>query len=155
MDQLFALVPERKVNNGQPSLHASLLAAAAIQDGDHVVHVGAGTGYYTAIMASLAGATGRVTAVEFDSGLAARARGNLASRSNVSVYEANGAAMSFDTADVIYVNAGVTHPAETWLDALSPGGRLIIPLTTEVRSGVYFRLQRRERRISRLAGCYR
>ena len=159
VDQLFGLVPERGVNNGQPSLHAALLAAAAIQDGEHVVHVGAGTGYYTAIMASLAGATGRVTAVEFDSGLAARARSNLASRSNVSVYEENGATLAFDTADVIYVNAGVTHPAPTWLDGLSPGGRLIIPLTTDyssravqpgfnaakaVRSGVYFRLQRRD-----------
>jgi protein-L-isoaspartate(D-aspartate) O-methyltransferase len=159
VDQLFGLVPERKVNNGQPSLHAALLAAAAIQDGDHVVHVGAGTGYYTAIMASLAGTTGQVTAVEFDPGLAARARENLATRANVRVLEGNGATLSFDTADVIYVNAGVTHPAATWLDGLSPDGRLIIPLTTDynfravqpgfnaakaMRSGVYFRLQRRD-----------
>ena len=144
VDQLFGLVPERKVNNGQPSLHAALLAAAAIQEGDHVVHVGAGSGYYTAIMSSLAGTAGRVTAVEFDPGLAARARSNLASRSNVTVYEDNGATMSFGTADVIYVNAGVTHPPATWLDGLSPGGRLIIPLTIAMRSGVYFRLQRRD-----------
>jgi protein-L-isoaspartate(D-aspartate) O-methyltransferase len=43
------------------SYHARLLVAAAIQEGEHVVHVGAGTGYYTAIMAHLAGTTGRVT----------------------------------------------------------------------------------------------
>jgi len=159
VDQLFGLVPERKVNNGQPSLHAALLAAAAIQDGDHVVHVGTGTGYYTAIMASLAGATGRVTAIEFDPGLAARARENFATRSNVSVLEGNGATLTFDQADVIYVNAGVTHPIASWLDGLSVGGRLIIPLTTDynsralqpgidvakvMRSGVFFRLQRRD-----------
>ena len=159
VDQLFGLVPERKVNNGQPSLHAALLAAAAIQDGDHVVHVGTGTGYYTAIMASLAGATGRVTAIEFDPGLAARARENFATRSNVSVLEGNGATLTFDQADVIYVNAGVTHPLASWLDGLSVGGRLIIPLTTDynsralqpgidvakvMRSGVFFRLQRRD-----------
>ncbi len=158
-DQLVGLVPERKVNNGQPSLHALLLAAAAIRDGDHVIHVGAGTGYYSAIMASLAGASGRVTAVEFDPGLAARARENLGTRANVTVLEGNGATVTFDTADVIYVNAGVTHPEARWLDGLSVGGRLIIPLTTDyyfriaergfypvkaARSGVYFRLERRE-----------
>jgi protein-L-isoaspartate(D-aspartate) O-methyltransferase len=27
------------------------------------------------------------------------------------------------------VNAGVTHPQESWLDALVPGGRLLLPLT--------------------------
>jgi protein-L-isoaspartate(D-aspartate) O-methyltransferase len=159
VDQLVGLVPERQVNNGQPSLHAALLAAAGIQEGDHVVHVGAGTGYYTAIMSCLAGATGRVTAVEFDPGLAARARENLATRSNVAVLVGNGAAMTFDKADVIYVNAGVTHPAESWLDGLSAGGRLILPLTTDnnarafepvfdplkaLRSGAYFRLQHRD-----------
>jgi protein-L-isoaspartate(D-aspartate) O-methyltransferase len=100
-----------------------------------------------------------VTAIECDPGLAARARENLATRSNVSVLEGNGATVTFDQADVIYVNAGVTHPAARWLDALSVGGRLIIPLTTDynaralqpgidvtkaMRSGVFFRLQRRD-----------
>src|SRR5215469_4153459 len=40
-----AILPERHLNNGQPSLHALLLAHAGIREGDHVVHVGAGTGY--------------------------------------------------------------------------------------------------------------
>jgi len=31
--------------------------------------------------------------------------------------------------DAILVNAGVTHPLETWLDALAPGGRLMVPIT--------------------------
>jgi hypothetical protein len=29
----------------------------------------------------------------------------------------------------IYVNAGASHPADAWLDALNPGGRLLFPLT--------------------------
>jgi protein-L-isoaspartate(D-aspartate) O-methyltransferase len=72
--------------------------------------------------------------------------------------EGNGATMSFDSADVIYVNAGVTHPVDTWLDSLADGGRLIIPLTSNLnfqpgkagvfdpmkalRSGAYFLIQR-------------
>jgi protein-L-isoaspartate(D-aspartate) O-methyltransferase len=47
-DCLVGIVPEKNVNNGQPSLHACLLAAAGPNEGDHVVHIGTGTGYYTA-----------------------------------------------------------------------------------------------------------
>jgi protein-L-isoaspartate O-methyltransferase len=36
-----------------------------------------------------------------------------------------------DTADVIYVNGGCTQPAESWLDRLSDGGRLILPPTSD------------------------
>ncbi len=159
VNQVVGIIPERGINNGQPSLHAILLAAADIKEGQHVVHVGAGTGYYTAIMAVLAGPTGRVTAIEYDTGLAARARTNLSGYTTVSVLEGNGATTRIDAADVIYVNAGVTHPADTWLDGLSDGGRLILPLTTDANirplspghfeplkmmlSGAFFRIQRR------------
>jgi protein-L-isoaspartate(D-aspartate) O-methyltransferase len=64
-DVLIGIVPERSLNNGMPSYHALLSASAAIQSGEHVVHVGAGTGYYTAIMTHLARSVGRVTAIEF------------------------------------------------------------------------------------------
>ena len=76
-DDLVALVPERRVNNGQPSLHAHLIHRALPTVGEHVVHVGTGTGYYTAILAHLVGPSGRVTGIEYDGSLAARARANL------------------------------------------------------------------------------
>ncbi|MCI0363090.1 MAG: hypothetical protein L0219_04365 [Phycisphaerales bacterium] len=44
-DALFALVPEKSINNGSPSLYARLLAALDTKPGDHVLHIGAGTGY--------------------------------------------------------------------------------------------------------------
>src|ERR1700738_1748604 len=62
----------------QPSLHAALIAAPAPQPGEHVLHIGVGVGYYTAILAELVGATGRVTAIEYDAELAARATANFA-----------------------------------------------------------------------------
>lgn len=130
-DRVVGLIPERGINNGQPSLHAMLLGAAGIREGEHVVHVGAGTGYYSAIMAFLAGSTGTVTAVECNPHLAARARSCLAGISNARLIEGNGASVHFNTADVIYVNAGVTHPADAWLDNLAEGGRLLLPLSTD------------------------
>jgi protein-L-isoaspartate(D-aspartate) O-methyltransferase len=114
-----------------------------------VVHVGAGTGYYTAIMAHLVGPSGKVTAIEYEPSLAAWASENLASLDNVTVVEGDGATIDFGPADVIYVNAGATPPAERWLDGLKDGGRLILPLTrvkqTEgnVRHGRVFRIERR------------
>jgi protein-L-isoaspartate(D-aspartate) O-methyltransferase len=130
-NNLVGISPERHINNGEPSLHALLLARAAPQPGDHVVHVGAGTGYYSALMAHLAGPTGRVTAIEFEPDLAARARENFARAANVTIVEGDGTIAPFDPADVIYVNAGATRPADTWLDRLKDGGRLILPLTTD------------------------
>jgi len=48
-------LPERNLNNGQPYLHAQLIASASPQSGEHVVHIGAGVGYYTAILRHLVG----------------------------------------------------------------------------------------------------
>jgi len=130
-DDLIGIVPERGINNGQPSLHAVLLSHSQIKDGEHVVHIGAGTGYYTAIIAHLVGPSGRVTAIEVDPELARQAHANLSPRRNVRVIEANGGDADFGTADVIYVSAGVTHPVQAWLDGLVEAGRLILPLTTD------------------------
>lgn len=136
-DVLVGLKPERQLNNGQPSGHALWIASAAPQPGEHIVHVGAGTGYYSAILAELAGKGGAVTAIEIDGELAARARENLRAWPTVTVVEGDGAAPLFAPADVIYVNAGATHPAPAWLDGLKPGGRLVLPLTA-ISAGMAF-----------------
>ena len=81
------------------------LIAAAPQPGEHVVHVGAGVGYYTAILAELVGATGRVTAIEFDGELAARATANFVQTPHVRAVHVDGRRVMFEPADVIYVNA--------------------------------------------------
>lgn len=127
--------PERRINNGQPSFHARLIAKARPAYGEHVVHIGAGVGYYTAILADLVGDAGRVTAIEYDSDLVQRSRKNLSRISTVTVVHGNGAEVDFGRADVIYVNAGVTRPENSWLDALSEGGRMILPLTSSLGFG--------------------
>jgi protein-L-isoaspartate(D-aspartate) O-methyltransferase len=148
-DVLIGIVPERGLNNGMPSYHAPLIARAALQEGDYVVHIGAGTGYYTAIMAHLVGLSGKVMAIECDPRLAARATDNFASSNNVGIVEGDGATVDFGRADVIYVNAGATHPVNRWLDGLADGGRLILPLTRlkrtdgNVRHGRVFLIERR------------
>jgi protein-L-isoaspartate(D-aspartate) O-methyltransferase len=127
-DVLFALARDRGVNNGSPSLHARLLGALAAKPGERVAHVGAGTGYYTAILAELVGPAGHVLAIELDGHLAARAEAALADRPNVTVVTGDGADWPQQAADGIYVNFSVPRPAEAWIDNLRPGGRLVLPL---------------------------
>jgi protein-L-isoaspartate(D-aspartate) O-methyltransferase len=76
-DVVIALQPGRGVNNGSPSLHAKMLHDLAVEPGQHVAHIGAGAGYYTALLAELVGPRGRVSAFEFDADLVARAHANL------------------------------------------------------------------------------
>jgi protein-L-isoaspartate(D-aspartate) O-methyltransferase len=153
-DDLVGILPERHLNNGQPSLHAHLIHQASPAAGEHVVHIGTGTGYYTAILAHLVGPSGRVTGIEYEPELAARAKTNFAAYPNVNIVEGDGALVSFDEADVIYVNAGCTRPAESWLDRLAEGGRLILPMTSDqgfgakslermASAGAVFRIERR------------
>ncbi len=129
-NDLVGIDPLRNLNNGQPSLHALLINKAGPQRGEHAVHIGAGVGYYSAILAETVGLTGKVTAIEFDPQLAARARENLHAFEQVTLLQGDGAEIDFEPADVIYVNAGVTHPVPRWIDRLRDGGRIILPLTT-------------------------
>ncbi len=130
-DDLIGILPDRHLNNGQPSLHARLMSSLGVQPGEHVVHVAAGVGYFSALLAHLVGVAGRVTAIEFEPELALRAAVNMAHLPQARVLQGDGATVPFDPADVIYVNAGVTRPADAWLDRLRDGGRLLLMLTTE------------------------
>lgn len=126
---IFAIDVARRLHNGQPSLLARLIDESGAAPGHHVVHVGCGTGYYSAVLAELVGEAGRVTAIELDEDLALRARENLADWPHVEVKQADGTLFDPGAANAVLVNAGATHPAPVWLDRLLPGASLILPLT--------------------------
>ncbi len=125
-DKLVALDRPRGINNGQPSLHALCIAALRLTKQDHVLHIGAGSGYYTAILTELAGS---VEAYEIEPALAAAASGNLTPWPSVTVHAESATGRTLPSADAIYVSAGASHPDPHWLDALREGGRLLFPLT--------------------------
>jgi protein-L-isoaspartate(D-aspartate) O-methyltransferase len=142
-DILIGLAPERGINNGEPSLHARCLGAANPKAGEVVVHVGAGTGYYTAILAHLIGPSGHVHAYEIEPDIAAQATENLAHLTTVTVHSLSGLQASLPYAALIYVSAGTTHVPAAWLDALALGGRLVLPVTPNERVGCMLLLTRR------------
>lgn len=143
-DELIALDPAQHINNGQPSLHAEWIGAVAPCPGETVVQVGAGGGYYTAILARLVEPGGRVHAFEIDGPLAKLATGNLAGYPNVSVIHGDATAAPIPDCDVIYVAAAVTEPPRSWLQALRPGGRLIMPWTPACNGAITTILTRRD-----------
>jgi protein-L-isoaspartate(D-aspartate) O-methyltransferase len=143
-DVVVAIDAKRGINNGQPSLHAQSIDALGLKTGDTVVQIGAGAGYYTAILACLVGPEGRVFAYEIEPDIAERARMNLAGYAQVEV-RARPGIEDLPEADAIYVNAAATHPLSAWLDALKVGGRLVFPLQTANSTGAMLLVTRPER----------
>jgi protein-L-isoaspartate(D-aspartate) O-methyltransferase len=128
----IAIDPARQLFNGAPSLVTMCIDALALAPGARVVHVGCGTGYYSALMARAVGPQGSVLAFEIDEPLATIARTNLREMSWTEVRHGNGTDVDSSSFDAILVNAGMTHPHESWLNALRPSGRLLVPLTFTV-----------------------
>ncbi len=148
-DVAVLLDPSRSLTNANPGTLAPWLDALNLSKGKSVFHLGCGTGYYTAVIAEAVGPTGQVTAVEIDSTLAAQASAGLARYLNVEVIEGDGGVAATGVRDAILINAGVTHPNETWLENLRPSGNLVLPLTIEVGiphvgKGMVLHVSRRE-----------
>jgi protein-L-isoaspartate(D-aspartate) O-methyltransferase len=128
----IAIDAERRLFNGQPSTLAAWCDALRIAPGARVLHVGAGLGYYTAILAYAAGAAGSVVAYEVDDALAGQAARNLAPYPHVHVRCGDASAIDDGPFDAILVNAGVTHPLDVWLDRLGAAGRMVLPVTVPI-----------------------
>lgn len=131
-DVAVYLDSSKSLTNGNPTTLAPWLDALDLAAGKSAFHLGCGTGYYTAIIAEVVGPRGQVTAVEIDTALAARARDNLARYAHVRIVEGDGGRVSTGARDAILINAGVTHPTDQWLESMTMGGRLVVPITMEV-----------------------
>ena len=129
---VIGIEPERQLFNGAPGVIAPCMDALECRAGLRVLHVGCGLGYYTAVLAQIVGARGRVVAIEVDARLVGRARDNLEPWSHVEVRHGDGTDLGGELFDAILVNAGTTHPHEAWLNAMAPGARMVVPLTATI-----------------------
>ena len=146
-DVVVAIDPIRGLHNGQPQYLARWMDRLGLNIGMEVVHVGCGTGYYTAILAEIVGPTGHIVAFEVDPDLAERARANLNAYSQVDVVSTSATDLVVDGADAIFVNCGVTMPPLRWLLSLRQNARIVLPITASpddsgVGTGAMFRFVR-------------
>ena len=128
-DVSVAVDASRDLYNGAPGQVATWLDALAIAVGSRVLHIGCGTGYYSALMAELTGPSGHVVAIDADAVLTSRAREHLAPWSWVDVQHGDGRTALPTNVDVVLVHAGASHLLDEWLDAIRDDGRLLVPLT--------------------------
>jgi protein-L-isoaspartate(D-aspartate) O-methyltransferase len=138
----MGLAAERGIPTGLPSLHARCMAACALRLGENVIQVGAGSGYFTAVLAELVGERGSVVAFEIDNALAKAAERNLKGWRQVRVEASSGVSGISGSADVVYVNAGVQQLPGAWFEALALGGRLLVPITPGAEEGGIFLVRR-------------
>jgi protein-L-isoaspartate(D-aspartate) O-methyltransferase len=114
----------------QPLMVAIIVEALELDEGDRVLDVGTGSGYQAAVIARCGG---RVVSIERIPRLAAAARSRLRRLDfDVHVVVGDGTArLPFrGPFDAIGVAAASPWPPPTsLLDALAPGGRLVIPVT--------------------------
>lgn len=136
-----ALDPNRGLNNGNPARVGRVIEATEIKPGDRVLHVGAGAGYYSAVIAELVGPEGAVIAAEIDQLLFAEAQRNLMPWNNVQVV-GDALALDLPSLDVVFSSAGIADLPLLWLLALKPGGRMLLPLTGSGQGGFIFYLRR-------------
>ena len=135
----------------QPGMIAQMLELLDPLPGNDVLEVGTGSGYNAALLAELVGPEGRVTTIELDADLAARARETLTELgyANVSVVAADGSSYSLEGArfDRLAVTARTEDIANAWWDALSDGGRMVVPLRLPSAGEYAVGFERRGRRL--------
>jgi len=117
----------------QPYIVAMMAEAAEVRPGDHVLEIGAGSGYAAAVLSRIAG---RVFAIERLDALASAAADRLArlGYDNVVVRAGDGTRGWPDAApfDAILVAAGGPAVPQALKDQLEVGGRLVIPIGRDV-----------------------
>jgi len=145
---LVALDESTGLNTGEPLLWAAYFDRLGIHSGDCVLQIGAGSGYFTAILAEIVGRKGKVLGLEVEPRLAAEAAGNLALWSQASVRQVEGIVPVDGKWDVIIAFAGATAPPDVWIDALADNGRALIPMTGPERWGFMLRVDRRGARFA-------
>jgi protein-L-isoaspartate(D-aspartate) O-methyltransferase len=119
----------------QPYIVAVMIAAARVRPGDRVLEIGTGSGYGAAVLSKIAG---EVYTVERIEGLADSARDRLAALGydNVHVRCGDGTLGWAEHApyDAIIVTAGGPTVPRALMEQLKPGGRLVMPLGSELRA---------------------
>jgi protein-L-isoaspartate(D-aspartate) O-methyltransferase len=117
------------LNNGIPSTQADWINAVHLQKNEKILHIGCGSGYYTAILCELVGKNGEVTFYDQDAELGELAVNNLRNIPQANFSINPDILFCTKTFDVIYINSGSPCIHQHWLNSLNENGRLLVSLT--------------------------
>jgi protein-L-isoaspartate(D-aspartate) O-methyltransferase len=117
-----------------PWTQAMMLGQLQVAPGQRVLEIGSG-GYNAALLQELVGPDGSVTTIDIDQEIADRARACLARAGyhGVRVVCADGefGAAEYGPFDRIIVTVGAWDIPPAWVEQLTEGGRLVVPLRTK------------------------
>ncbi|MBU1039356.1 protein-L-isoaspartate(D-aspartate) O-methyltransferase [Patescibacteria group bacterium] len=116
----------------QPSVVAFMLDLLAVKKGMKILEVGSGSGFVTALLATLVGPQGKIISLEIISTLVEQAKQNLSfyNYANVNLLAADGSGGYKKEApyDRIILSAAAQELKEELLEQLSDTGRLVAPV---------------------------
>jgi protein-L-isoaspartate(D-aspartate) O-methyltransferase len=124
-------------SSSQPGIMAEMLGELRLEPGQRVLEIGAGTGYNAALLQQIVGDEGRVISVDIDPDAAQGARRALKG-TRVKVVTGDGRVGYAAGApyDRIIVTASATEIPRAWLEQLTPGGLLEVPLRVRDSAGL-------------------
>ena len=145
-------------SSSQPAIMAIMLEQLALQPGQRVLEIGAGTGYNAALIAHLVGNGGHVVALDIDEDVVVEARQHLAAAGfdRVDVRCADGGYGDPEGApfDRIILTASAWDITPAWFEQLTLGGRLVLPLgLRQVQQSVAFERHQDHLESVSVAGC--
>jgi protein-L-isoaspartate O-methyltransferase len=118
----------------QPSLAARMLNELAAIDNSHVLEIGTGTGYLTALLCHRVGAR-HITSIDIDPELIESASGLLAQLGytpRLAIADGTHGHPEFAPYDRVLGTAAVTRIPQAWIDQTRPGGRIVTPLGSAI-----------------------
>jgi protein-L-isoaspartate(D-aspartate) O-methyltransferase len=142
--------------NSQPRTVAAMLRLLDVRPGQHVLDVGTGSGWTTALLAHLTGSSGSVVGVELVPELAEWGSANLASSEHTwaSIRQAEEGVLGVPEEapyDRILVSAEAPSMPQALVDQLADDGRMVVP----VRSTMLLVVRRGEETEVTEHGSYR
>jgi protein-L-isoaspartate(D-aspartate) O-methyltransferase len=147
-------------SSSAPSMMAIMIEQLELHQGLRVLEIGAGTGYNAALLAELVGDSAAITTIDIEPDVVEQAQRNLASAgyAAITVLCADGAegAPNLAPFDRIELTVAADDIAPTWMDQLSPGGRLVLPLELhrQQRGQVSLALVKHEQYLESAAAAY-
>jgi len=115
-----------------PEVIRRMLRALDAQEGAHVLEIGTGSGYSTALLGELIGPAGRVCSIDVDPPVTKRARSLLSNKGYTNVRLATGDGRlgypSFAPYDRVIAWCSVGVLPQAWLDQSKPDATLVIPM---------------------------
>lgn len=123
----------------QPLTVAFMLELLEVKEGQHILDVGSGSGWTTALLAQIVGESGKITAIEIIEDLCEQGKNNVTKfnfiKKGIAEFYCQSAESGYERNapyDRILVSASAHKIPEAFKQQLAIGGKMVIPIKNEI-----------------------